>query len=349
MKVFFAFLIYSFIFLCIGGSVITYYFDVSPFACFSMSTKEVFINPFSDWYRLYIDFQHDNWAINSLYNLTIFLIFLFFFPAWIGLWFFLKRFNWEKIFLKPVYFFKRHFRKKEIEKPDVSKMVKTSSERPLAMRKSSNFGNLAAIAEGENSTNNESKEVPSTTQNTTSSNKQPGAPINLRQKEQLRLLGERYGFELFERVQLDGLLVPFVFATDTVALVTTFLTENSEWIADENISEDGNDPTWFSAEGLTPSPFYQMGKAAEFLKEKEPNSEIIPVVVLAEGSILNVPNMKELWEERGGAVVLWNNGKADGLSTLEDLLYSKKDQNESDDQPDEIPEIDNELPENPSI
>ncbi|MBP5534803.1 MAG: hypothetical protein J6Y03_04785 [Alphaproteobacteria bacterium] len=327
MKVFFAFLIYSFIFLCVGGSLLTYYFDVSPFACFSVSTKEIFVNPFSDWYRLYMDFQHDNWAINSLENLIIFFIFLFFFPVWIGLWFILKRLNWEKIFMKPIYFYRRHFHKRNVEKPSVSKMIKTSSERPTAVPKSVKFGNVTLTAEAENTPKDEKKETPNTNASTDSSTKvQSGNSINLRQKEQLRVLGEKYGYELFEKVQLDDYLVPFVFATDTVALVTTFLMDDKEWIADESISEDGSEPTWFSSEGLIPSPFYKMVKASEFLREKEPTSEIIPVVVVGRGSILNVSSIKEQWDEKEGAVVLWNEGTAEGLDTLENLLKSKNEE-----------------------
>ena len=326
MNAFFAFLIYSFVFLCVGGSVIAYYFDVSPFACFSWSTNELFINPFSDWHRLYVDFLHDNWAINSFENLIVFFIFIFFFPAWIGLWFLLKRIKWSKWFLKPVYFFKRLFAKKqEIKMPDVSKLSKTSAERPMAMRKSTSFGNMALMAQEENeSENKDDSAVPSTEQS--SAPKPSSAGITPQQKEQLRVLGENHGYELFEKVQMGDIMVPFVFATDTVALVTTVLLDDKEWIADEEISEGDSEPTWFSAEGLLPSPLFRMKKASEFLKEKEPDCEIVPVVVVAAGSILNAAAIKEEWDQLGGEVVVWNKGTGDDLDTLENLLQRKNQQ-----------------------
>lgn len=326
MNVFFAFLIYSFLFLCVGGSIITYYFDFSPFACFSWSTKELFINPFSDWHTLYIDFQHDNWAINSFKNLMIFFIFLFFYPAWIGLWFLVKRIKWNKFFSKPVYLFKRRFGKKEeIKMPDVSSLAKTTGDRPLAMRKSSNFGNPLLMAQAQEEQNKEVNDFP--TNEPASFLKPSFEAVNVNQKEQLRALGEKYGYELFEKVQMDDLMVPFVFATDTVALVTTVLMDDREWIADEDVSEDGSEPTWFSAEGLISSPFSRMVKAAAFLREKEPDSEIVPVVVVGAGSILNAEIMEEKWSQMGGRVVVWNEEKHNGLETLEDLFQEKNKQN----------------------
>ena len=331
------FLLYSFLFLSIGGTLAAYYLDVSPFSFFSLSTKEVFINPFSDWYKLYTDFQHDRWAVDSLENLIIFLVFIFFFPLWLGLWFFVvRRIKFKKFFLKPIYFYKTHFKKKEVIGDKKIAVAPKMTERPAAMRRTNGFGNLSVLADAQQNTQNNEAPVQTSSDYESSSANAP-ATITAAQKEQLRALGEKYGYELFEKVQLDK-MVPFVFATDTVALVTYVMLEKKEWIADETPSEDGDEPTWFSAEGLIPSPFQQMVKAAEFLKEKEPSSEVIPVVVVAEGNILNATGISELWQKMGGAVVLWNNGQGEGLGTLEELLQDKNQTGEESDETEEASE-----------
>ena len=315
------FIIYTFLFLCVGGALCTCLLGVSPFALFSWKTGEVFINPFSDWQMLYNDFQHNNWAVDSAENLIIFLVFIFFFPLWIALWFLVRRIPFKKAFLKPVYFYKSHFQSQKISAPKMPVVAKGMVNRPIAMRKTLGIRSIDLTE-----TTTEQKSVDTTPSRPTTSRSNP-----VSYKKELFELGQKYGYELFERVKLDDFIVPYVLATDTLALVLTVLDDDKEWIADET-SSDGDDPTWFSAEGLIPSPYSQMVGASEFLKEKEPDSVIIPVVVLAKGSILNVSNVKEQWDEKGGFVVVWKDGKGEGLDSLENLMREKSlDDIDSDD------------------
>ena len=63
-----------------------------------------------------------------------------------------------------------------------------------------------------------------------------------------------------------------------------------------------------------------MSKAAATLAEKEPTSDIIPVVVLCNGSILNAQAMQQTWQEQGGFVVTWQSASDDNLMTLEEVI-----------------------------
>ena len=125
---------------------------------------------------------------------------------------------------------------------------------------------------------------------------------------------------MFTNVHLDDLVVPFVLATDTKALLLRPLIEPHDWLADEDGTKEHPDPTWFSTEYLIASPFYEIDKAAQILRNQEPTSNVQPIVVLCEGSILNPNAWKEYWHQRNGDVVLLKNGKADGLMTLEEFL-----------------------------
>ena len=110
-------------------------FELSPFALFSWSTKEIYVNPFLDWQKLYTDFQHNNWAVDSLENLIIFFVFVFFFPLWIALWFLVKRIPFKKIFLKPVYLYRSHVQSKKISASKMPVVSKGIVSRPIAMRR----------------------------------------------------------------------------------------------------------------------------------------------------------------------------------------------------------------------
>ena len=328
MSKLFLFVIYSFLFLCVGGWAIGLVFGVSPFAFFSWETKEVYLNPLSDWIVLYKRFWYENWVVNSPQELAVFFTFLFFFPLYIGLWFWVRKVKWMKKFLKPFSFL--HHTKIPTAKTPTS--LKSHFERPQALRQTKGFGsvNLPPVAsEGKQSVANEEAQntnardiempplgadLPDTFENETLSDDL---------KTQLKELGLRYGFDMFENVLLEDVTVPLVLATDTIALLLTLLTKKREWIADEEVAEDGIEPTWFSAEGLITSPFYLMSKAAVSLKAQEPESEVIPIVVLCDGSILNSGALISQWQSKGGLVALLNDGKAEGLPNLEDVLALK--------------------------
>lgn len=327
----FLFIVYSFLFLCVGGSVIGWLFGVSPFALFSWKTKEVYLNPFSDWYVLYKHFWWGNWVVNSAKDLTVFFTFLFFFPLYIGLWFGVRKVKWLKLIFKPFSFL--HFSKAPVLKENLS--VKRHFDRPVALRQTRGFSsamaNLAPMQDSNESKTLEDENIQTVplgdmhSQMNTVVKKEVPETLKLQIKE----LGLQYGYDMFENVLLDGVTVPLVLATDTVALLLSPLTDKREWIADETSADDELEPTWFSAEGLITSPFYQMCQAAEQLKAQEPDSDIVPMVLLCDGSILNAGALIETWQEKNGYVALLNEAMGEGLLPLADVLVLKNPQNPS--------------------
>ncbi len=320
MKLFSLFLFYSFLYLCVGGTLLAYGLGVSPFYCFSWKTYEIFYNPFADWHTLYMRFLYEGWAVDSPKNVLIFFSFLFFFPLWIGLWFFwVRRVHWTRLLLKP-------FKSLQAHKAPVSNestIVRHSNGRPLALRRASGFGGMVLPEASEQT--GQKNETQSQAQSAVANKTTQPTQIDKEIKNKIAHLGAQYGYDLFENVACDGFVAPLVLATDTVALMMMCLTQSREWIADEEVSDESTEPTWFSAEGLIPSPFYQMTQVAEALRQKEQDSLIMPVVVVAEGNILNVQAVQQQWKECNGSVVLFENGKGEGLQTLEQLLQTHAD------------------------
>lgn len=337
----FVFILYSFIYFVGYGWLIGYVFGYSPFMCFSSETKELFVNPLSDWTVLYEAFVSDEWIINSWGDTLMLVAFLSFFPLWIGLWVRLRRAQLLKKIKMPFHAIKR--RQLNDVKPQQSTLKTSLMMRPKPMPRGVSFGHSNA-AQAKN------QEGVQPAQNVATgampqASVAAGAPLSPNPEttvstneispvlvEQMRQLGERYGCELFENVRMDDVTVPLVLATDTRAFFMTLLLDAREWIADEEISEDAVEPTWFSAQGLIPSPFYTMRKAAATLAEKEPSSDIIPMVVLCSGNILNAQAMQQTWQEQGGFVVTWQTASDDNLMTLEEVIaqaYTPEDESTS--------------------
>ena len=304
---FLAFLIYSLIYLLGLGTLIAAIFDVSPFVCFSPETKEFFLNPFSDWIFLIKEFQWGRWAVDSGWNFAIFLCFILFFPGWIACWFFVRRIRFSKILRAPFY----HFKRKKLEKAGPVKIPvphkNASLNRPMAMPKSMSFGNTLAQQMKEQASSQPSSQqqpLPSPNQTSSQTQEKPqNESFTPEQKAFIEQLGKKHNLDLFERIMLNNFVVPLVLASDSRAFLMQFLSQPTEWIADESITEGYDKPTWFSTQGLITSPIYELTQAAAALHEKEPESELISVVVLTSGSVINASLMQRTWAQTKSFVV----------------------------------------------
>lgn len=338
---FFAFLIYSLVYFVGLGTLIAAFFDVSPFVCFSLETKEFFINPFSDWIFLFKEFQWGRWAVDSGRNFAIFLCFILFFPGWIVCWFFVRRIRFSKILRAPFY----HFKRKRLEKAGPVKISvphkSATLNRPMAMPKSMSFGNtLAQQMKEQASSQPSSQQQPSPNQTSFQTQEtRPNTPFTSEQKAFIEQLGKKHNLDLFERIMLNNSVVPLVLASDSRAFLMQFLSQPTEWIADESITEGYDKPTWFSTQGLITSPVYELTQAAAALHEKEPESELISVVVLTQGCVINASLMQKTWAQTKSFVVrLDETVDAPDSITLAELLerdsfsFEELSQNEAADQ-----------------
>ena len=318
---FFAFLLYTFIYFVGLGTLLSAVLGVSPFVCFSIKTNEVFLNPFSDWIFLIHEFQWGLWAVDSGINFVIFLCFILFFPLWILCWFWVRKLRFFRILKKPFYYFKR----KKIEKRGTSPLpLQTSSalmNRPKAMPKSVSFGNsLPSQLQNAQNQQSETPPMPPEQLNTTTQQQQKET-FTQEQKNFIQQLGQSHELEMFERILLNDFIVPLVLASDTRAFLITALNQDTEWIADESITDGYDKPTWFSTQGLLTSPVFELTKAAETLHEKEPDSEIISVVILTQGSIINASLMQKNWAKEKAFVVRLNESiESHDCITLAELL-----------------------------
>ena len=84
----------------------------------------------------------------------------------------------------------------------------------------------------------------------------------------------------------------------SLLLASFFLPEPTGWLADE-MPLDDEPPLWFFKYGDTPSPLYEVSRAAKYLKTNF-RIETIPVVILDDKvDIINIEHMREPWRETG--------------------------------------------------
>ena len=382
---FLGFIFYSIVYLVGLGSVIAAIFDVSPFACYSFAKHEFFVNPLEDWSTLYHAFMWNQWAVDSSRNLAIFLIFIFFFPCWILFWFLIRKIRFFKALAKPFYFLKSKNLEKQAKQNPQTTQKHSMMTRPLAMPKSLSYGSvLPSEAQKQTTQSNNQGEsntaatastatsAPSTTQLATESvaqddfsNEAPSpAPISETPatppqsqlsddiKQTIENMAKTRDYQLYDNILLGETLVPYVFLKDPVALLFIFLTKQTEWFADETVSEGEDKPTWFATDGLITSPVYTLKQASDNLQQLEPESKLTNIVVLTDGTIINSDVMQEAWSQSNTFVVRLNESvQCENLMTLEQLLdthdFGFQGSETEDTEPDESDDAtpDDEMPE----
>ena len=306
--------IWTLIYMPVVGYMIDFVFGYTPFGplFYHSSTGGVHIlNPFEDWGTLYFAFMYDQWIIDTFSDFLLLLCFLLFIPVWALGWFWVLKIKWSKKLKFPFHFMYRQ----KIEIKQKIPLKKKELIRPPALAVGTFLsGKISAPVSGEREQDKSKETISSPVI------PQPNAELSPEFIVSIKELGERFGFELFRNVQLDDFLIPLVLATDTKALLLKILLSDKEWIADETISEGSDKPTWFSSSGMETSPFFEVGQAAFSLAQKEPESKIIPVVVIVKGNIINAETMQKEWQSKEGYVVRYGEGLPESLMTLENLL-----------------------------
>ncbi len=308
-------IVWTLIYVPVVGYVINLVFGYTPFGAlfYHSSAGELrMLNPFEDWATLYFAFMYDQWVINTFSDFALFLCFLLFFPIWGLGWLWALKVKWGGKLKFPIH---RNSQGKNEIKHKIP-LKKKELVRPPALPVGTFLDRkISAPISTEKETETTSNTIP------TPALSQPNVDeLSAEITSAIKELGERFGFELFRNVQLDNFLIPLVLATDTKALLLKTLTSNNEWIADETIAEGSDKPTWFSSNGIEVSPFFEAGQAALSLAQKEPESVIIPVVVVVKGNIINAETMQPEWQSKGGYVVRYGEGLPENLMTLEKLL-----------------------------
>lgn len=255
------------------------------------------------WQSTYLGFITGQFAIDSKESVLLFLTILLFFPVWIfgGIAFY--KVNWRV----PSIF--RH-KEKEFKRELILNTQKNKFHMPVKLRlQNSSFKNLQS----------------------TSDTRTPAvAPDNILSKREISQegldtpqiieLANLFSVDTFQNVVLEQQKVPLAISTDDVAVLVALLdTPDSSWVADLSGAENAE---WYSAERRIPSPIESIKKAATILQTLEPDSKIIPTIVLTRGQIEEADDVATYCTGQGIKLLRFNEGQPDSLPALKEFLES---------------------------
>jgi len=127
------------------------------------------------------------------------------------------------------------------------------------------------------------------------------------------------GYKVVADATIGDLAVDFVAVDAHKVYVLVSDNENGDWLADEE-RFNGEDPLWFSESSHRISPIFNMnthlGMFAERLKNAGSALEVIPVLVVKQGTIINAEDMKETWDKMGIVVCRTLLGGPDELPSV---------------------------------
>lgn len=215
----------------------------------------VALNPLTDWQTLYNAFMYQDWVIQNKQDVMMILMFFLFYPVCLWFGMYFVRIPWEKLI--PSGLCAAHPSIKEI----ALNARRAENERPKALP----MTGWTPYHEDDTQTALDSADEDMTPMD---ENK---PPVMGDWMTSLKELAPTYQMEIFDHVKLGDLVVPLVLATD----VKAFLFELVQPDEVLGVAEEIN-------------------KAAQTLKEQEPDSDVFSILVYED----DVPMNKEELEEQ---------------------------------------------------
>ncbi len=149
-------------------------------------------------------------------------------------------------------------------------------------------------------------------------------------KDEIEHLLNEYQVDVFKDIVLDNRIIPFAASFDETAYIITIVHEPDEFFIIN--TEDGINSDWFTTRSVIPSPLQFVKKAAESLENMEPDSIVVPIVIVTGGQIDEIEELEDILAEHQIVLTRHGQGGPDTIQTLTDYLdltLTKKEGGES--------------------
>ena len=127
------------------------------------------------------------------------------------------------------------------------------------------------------------------------------------------------GYQVIANPEIGHMPVDFVAIDAQKIYVMVSDNEAGDWLADEE-RFNGEDPLWFSESSHRVSPIFMLNSAlkqyAERLQKVGVVHEVIPVLIVKEGTIINAEDMQKTWDDMKIIVCRTHMGGPDELPTV---------------------------------
>ena len=243
-----------------------------------------------------------------------------------------KRIGWTSIFVWG-YFFTgfltahwlilwKHLIDKIIKPKQVKNQTSTantsipvsSQQRPMPARMAIQDNAMPAVAP---------QQTQGTTSTTTALSATPvSEPISQRAQDirDLCNLKGDLSFETFEHVHLEGHRVDLVFSSDSCALMCVVFSDEHTWTIDTSSSIE--DAVWTDENGQTKRPCLLLLQQAAALEKMEPDSTLIPTIILMRGSIKNYEEAIPYLQNNHITVATYQPDVMPHVESIHDLLIT---------------------------
>lgn len=272
------------------------------------------LNP-KDYKRLAEAFTDGRWQINSFADFVLLFLIFGFIPLWIVGWFFCYR-KLSKIKTLPFSF------KKKVKIDSTGKLTGLPQRKafvPEKMRTQASSLLNISLEEAQQTLNSSTQSV--ATKQSEHASYPSDEEIAYRNSDiaLITQLAENYEAEVFSNLLFAGEHLPIAISTDERAVLIWLInTPDETWSVDT--SESIEQAPWYGTTKQIPSPVGVLKKISTSLSDSEPDSEVIPVIVLTSGRILNESEVLSACQEANIQLATFSTAESQSIPTLTSLL-----------------------------
>jgi len=124
----------------------------------------------------------------------------------------------------------------------------------------------------------------------------------------------------FKHVNLEGHNIDLVFSSDSCALLCVILSDEHTWTIDTSVSIE--ESLWTDETGQTKNPCLLLLQQAAALEKMEPNSTLIPTIILMRGTIQNAAEAIPYLQEHHITVATYQPNVLQNVEAINDLLVT---------------------------
>lgn len=145
--------------------------------------------------------------------------------------------------------------------------------------------------------------------------------------EKISDLAQEFGLTAFPHVLLENQLIPVTVSNDSDALLIKVLADPTMWQVP--MTEPLENGAWMN-NGVSKSVLKEIVLGKNILLKMEPDSVVVPVVVLAQGTLSNSDAVLPWLNQHGVEVVTLADNPQSGIATLDDIIikYFPEEENQ---------------------
>ncbi len=263
-----------------------YFLYIMP--CLGVLFNFNFLSP-EAWQEKYLAFVNYNWRIRTLPDVLLVSMMLGWIPLYfIGLIMFFKvKWNIFVIKPKPKTVVKRALDIKK-DKPQYSK--------PRAMPSTIQMSKYVA------------PQLPGQEKQKTQESGNKSHKNVLQMIKQMAVVARKFQVEIFQHILLEGYRVPMAISTAARAMMIEIVNaKGANWSVD--FKDDVLESAWYSQEATMEKMVLDLVKSSEALERAEPGSEVIKVICLTDGRLVNAKQTVEYFQKYGIHLICFNEGQ----------------------------------------